>query len=85
MEGKEESGSKYVDYKGTTHLFLYSKVSDTGAALCALMPKSTITGQTDSIKNVTIIIVMIACILTILIVTMLSSGINKTIKNIISK
>jgi methyl-accepting chemotaxis protein len=49
------------------------------------MPKSTITGQADSIKNVTIIIVMIACILSILIVTKLSSGIDKTIKNIISE
>lgn len=85
MAGKEVSGSKYVDYKGATYLFLYSKVSDTGAALCALMPKSTITGQADSIKNVTIIIVIIACILAILVLTMLSSVIDKTIKNIISK
>lgn len=85
MEGNEVSGSKYVDYKGDAYLFLYSKDSDTGAALCALMPKSTITGQADSIKNVTIIIVIIACVLTILTVIMLSSGIDKTIKNIISK
>ncbi len=77
MAGKEESGSKYVDYKGATYLFLYSKVSDTGAALCALIPKATITGQADSIKNATIIIVIIACTLSILIVTMLSSGIDK--------
>jgi hypothetical protein len=80
MAGTEVSGSKYVDYRGTTYLFLYSKVSDTGAALCALMPKSTITGQADSIKNVIIIIVFIACILDILIVTMLSSGINKQLR-----
>lgn len=85
MAGKEASGSKYVDYKGATYFFLYSKVSDTGAALCALIPKSTIACQADSIKNVTIIIVIIACTLTILFVTMLSSGIDKTIKNIISK
>jgi methyl-accepting chemotaxis protein len=80
MAGKEVSGSKYVDYKGTTYLFLYSKVSDTGAALCALMPKSTITGQADSIRNATIIIVIIACILSILIVTKLSSGIDKIMR-----
>ena len=85
MEGIEVSGSKYVDYKGVTYLFLYSKVSDTGASLCALIPKSTITGQADSIKNVTIIIVIIACALTIFIVAMLSSGIDKAIKNIIRK
>ncbi len=80
MEGKEVSGSKYVDYKGATYLFLYSKVSDTGAALCALMPKSTITGQADSIKNTTIIIVIIACALTIILVKILSSGIDKKLR-----
>ena len=79
MAGEEESGSKYVDYKGATYLFLYSKVSDTGAALCALVPKSTITSQSDSIKNITTIIVITACIITILIATMLTSGIDKTL------
>ena len=79
MAGKEVSGSKYVDYKGSTYLFLYSKVSATGATLCALISKSTIAAQADSIKNAIIIIVTIACIVTILIVTMLSSGIDKTI------
>ncbi len=85
MAGKEVSGSKYVDYKGATYFFLYSKVSDTGAALCALIPKSTVTGQADSIKNATITFVIIAGILSILIVTMLFSGIDKTMKNMISK
>ncbi len=80
MAGKEVCGSKYVDYKGATYLFLYSKVSDTGAALCALLPKSTITGQADSIKNVTIIIEIIACALTIILVKMLSSGIDKKLR-----
>lgn len=80
MEEEEESGTKYVDYKGTTYLFLYSKVSDTGAAICALMPKSTITGQADSVKNVTIIIVAIACGIAILIAAMLSFEIDKKLR-----
>ncbi len=84
MEGEEVSGSKYVDYKDATYLFQYSKISDTGATICSLMPRSTITGQADSIKNAIIIIVIIACILTIVTVTILSFSINKTIKNIIN-
>jgi methyl-accepting chemotaxis protein len=84
MDGEEVSGSKYVDYKGSTYLFMYSKISDTGAVLCALLPKATISSQADSIKNVTMMIVVIACMITILIAAMLSPKIDRTSKNIIS-
>lgn len=80
-----KSGSKYVDYKGETYLFMYSKIGKTGATLCALMPKSTITSQADDIKNITIIIVIIACILAVSIAAWLSTGIDRTIKGIIGK
>jgi methyl-accepting chemotaxis protein len=85
LVAKEESGSKYVEYKGDTYLFMYSKIGETGATLCALMPKSTITSQADSIKNITVLIVIIACILAVLIAAWLSMGIDKTIKGIIGK
>ncbi len=84
-ESEEKNGSKYVDYKGDTYLFMYSKIGNTGAILCGLMPQSTITSQADSIKNVTIIIVIIALILAILIVAWLTTGIDLTIKRIIDK
>lgn len=80
MTGDEEHGSKYVDYKGDTYLFLYSKVGDTGAVLCALIPQSIITSQAVSIRNVIISIVALACIITILIATLLSSSICKAKK-----
>ncbi len=85
IASEEVSGSKYVDYKGDTYLFLYSKVSDTGATLCALLPKYIITGQADGIRNLTIMIVTIACVLSLFTVTRLSSGIDKTIKDVIRK
>ncbi|NLK28674.1 MAG: hypothetical protein GX306_10090, partial [Clostridiales bacterium] len=81
----ETSGSKYVEYKGDTYLFMYSKIGETGATLCALMPKAVITSQADAIKNVTIIIVLIACLTAVLIAAWLSTGIDKAIKGIISK
>ncbi|MBP1753927.1 MAG: hypothetical protein H6Q59_325 [Firmicutes bacterium] len=85
VTGEAKSGSKYVNYKGETYLFMYSKIGKTGDTLCALMPKSTITSQADDIKNITVIIVIIACILAVLIVAWLTTGIDKTIKGIISK
>ncbi len=80
MAGEEVSGSNYVDYKGDAYLFLYTKVSDTGAALCALIPKASITSQADSVRNVIIIIAGIACMIAVLIVTILSSRIDKQLR-----
>lgn len=85
ITSEEESGSKYVEYKGATYLFMYARIGQTGATLCALMPKSTITSQADAIKNVTIIIVIIACFAAVVIAAWLSTGIDKTIKGIIGK
>ncbi len=82
---EEKNGSKYVEYKGDTYLFIYSKIGNTGAMLCALMPKATITSQASSIKSITIIIVIIALVLASLIVTWLTVGIDLTIKRIIDK
>ncbi len=85
VDSKETNGSKYVDYNGKKYLFMYSEVGDTGAMVCALMPKSTILNQADGIKNVTVIIVIIACIVAFMAAAILSTGIDKTIKSIISK
>ncbi len=85
ITSKKDSGSKYVDYKDDTYLFMYTKIGTTGATLCALMPKSTITSQATDIKNVTIIIVIIACFAAVIIAAWLSTGIDKTIKGIIGK
>ena len=80
-----QSHADYVDIKGKDYLFIYSKMGETGAMVCALLPMSTILSQADSIKQVTIIIVIIACIVAVLISLYISTGIDKTIKNIISK
>ena len=84
FESEEICGSEYMDYKGSNYLFLYSKIGDTGAMLCALIPKEVITRQADHIKLVTIIIALIACVVAITIGITMSNGIDKVIKDIIS-
>jgi methyl-accepting chemotaxis protein len=83
VTGEAVNGSEYVKYKKETYLFMYSKIGDTGAMLCALMPKDIITSQADNIKKVTIIIVAIAIIVAVGIAVIISQGIDKTIKGII--
>ncbi len=82
LSGEDESGSKFVDYKGESYLFMYSKIGGTGSILCALMPKATINSQADSIKVVTYIIVVLAIIVAIATSFLLSTSISRTITGI---
>ena len=78
-----ENNSQYVKYNGQEYLFMYSKIGDTGAMICALMPKNIITQQAESIKKVSIIICLIAVIVAVITAVAISQGIDKTIKGII--
>jgi methyl-accepting chemotaxis protein len=84
VAGVDTNGSNYVKYNKEDYLFSYTKIGDTNAMLCALMPKSTITSQTDGIKHITVFIVIIACLVAILTGITISTGIVKTIREIIS-
>lgn len=85
MTSAERNGTKEINYKGASYLFLYSKIGDTGAMICVLMPKAVIDSQADSIKQLTFIIVVIACVLAFLTALLLSQGIDRTIKGINSR
>ena len=84
IEGSDIQGAEYVELKGETYLFMYSKVGKTGAMICALIPNATITSQADNIKQITIFIVLIACVIAVLIGVLISTGIDKTIKGMIA-
>lgn len=75
----ESSGLDNVNYKGKEYLFLYSKIGDTGAMICSLMPLSVINSQAKNIRYTTVVIVIIACIIALLTAFFLSSGINKVL------
>ncbi len=81
----EESGNSfYVEEHGEDSLFIYSKIGNTGAMICALIPKSRIVSQADSIRELTVIIVIIACAIAIITGLYISTGIDRTIKYIIA-
>lgn len=83
VESKEHHGSKYVDVNGEQNLFIYTKIGNTGAMVCVLLPKDIILSKADSIMQVTVVIVIVACIVAVLIGVFISTGIDKAIRDII--
>lgn len=85
FSSSQASGASYVTYQGQSNLFMYSKIGNTGAMICAVIPKSTILSQADSIRKITVIIVIMACIIAVFTGLFISIGIDKTIRSIITR
>lgn len=79
MDSEELSGYSYEDYKGEPYLFIYSKLNDINATVCALVPKSTILKQVERLKSLNILFVTIACIFAIFTGIVIAGGISRTI------
>ncbi|MBH1941497.1 methyl-accepting chemotaxis protein [Mobilitalea sibirica] len=79
---EEESGHGYYDFSGKEHLFIYSKVGSTGAMVGALIPSSFLTQQADMIKNLTILLVLVASVVAVLTGIYVASGIGRIIHKI---
>lgn len=61
MESPEkEVESKYVQADGQTQLFVSAPIGKTGMKVCILVPKRTILAEVAGIRNVTIVIVILA-------------------------
>ena len=84
-DGDTDNGYTYVEYQGNSQLFIYSKIGNTGSMLCAMIPKHVITAQAEMIRNITVIIVLIACITAVVIGLLISNNIDNIIKRIIEK
>lgn len=84
-DSENMNGTFDIKHGGKQQLFMYSKIGNTGSILCAMIPRSTILSKADSIRTLTFIIVIVACIVAVLTGVVISYGIDKTIKHIISR
>ena len=78
----DQQTTKEVSINGKSYLFFYSRMERTNAAVCALVPMEIVNGQADDIRNVTIAVVLIACVVAVLIGIIISTGIQKNMKRI---
>ncbi len=79
LASEEPSGFSYQTYQGKEYLFLYSKLSNAGATICALIPKDTILQQVSGIKSLNIAFVIFSCIIAIVIIILIVGGIATAI------
>ena len=83
LEGEEISGFSYVE--NGEYLFLYSRLDNRQAMICALIPRETIIGQTADIQQISVILVVVASLVAILLGSMLAGQFGGAIYEIIRK
>ncbi|NLL72439.1 MAG: methyl-accepting chemotaxis protein [Clostridiales bacterium] len=83
ISSKDQIGHDFYRYNGENQLFIYSKIGNTGAMICTMIPKAYLTSQAQAIKTFTIILVIIASLVGIFIGIYTASGIDKQIKLVI--
>ena len=82
-----QSASDSVDYNGKNYLFLHTPVSEkedgtSEMEVCVLIPESYFLSQTNMIRNITIVLVLVAGIFAFAIGTMFAGNLSKVIYKI---
>lgn len=77
-----ETGSCDVTWNGKQYLYVYSPLDKSGIMLCALIPRDNIIAEVATIRNLTIVIVVIAALIALFVGTLISGGISKTVNAI---
>ena len=76
IEAEETSGFSYQSYNNEDYLYLYSKVGDMGATICALIPKATILEQVSGIRSLSVTFVTIAILFALVTLVFVSSAVS---------
>lgn len=85
LAGEELSGTEYVQYDGRDYVFIFSKSDQTGMMLGYLVPHENIVQNAQQIKDITFILVLIACIVAALLGTLISVNISVGMASIIRR
>lgn len=72
--------SDYINYNGETYFYMTARSFVSGGKLLALVPKDYITQNSDSIRDITMAMVLAACVIAVVLNIVIITGITGNIK-----
>ena len=81
-EAVADAGTAEVDFQGEKYLFIYSHSADIGFTTCALVPMRVVTSQATEIRNMTIGLVILACVIVVIVGIFITAGIENIMRRI---
>lgn len=82
--GTGEAGSEVVRYNGAKYLYVYAPIGNTNIMLCGLIPYSNIMEDAKMIRNITVIIVLLAVAVALIVGSKIAVNISRTLKTMVS-
>lgn len=76
----EEAGSYYADYGGANYLYVYTPVGKTGMMLCGLIPEDNIVKEVRSIRDISIVMVLLASVIAVVIGSRIAVGMSGAVR-----
>lgn len=75
----EEPGSLEIKHQGKRYLYVYAPVGKTGITLCGLIPYANIMEDANAIRNITVILVILAVAVALIVGNRIAISISKTL------
>lgn len=79
-KGAVEAGSCYVKYNGEKYLYVYAPIGKTGMMLCSLIPQDNIVKEVRFIRNLSIVMIILASVIAFIIGSRIAMGMSGTVK-----
>ncbi len=83
LDGEESSGNMEVEIYGENYLFVFSKLETGNVIVAALIPERVILAETADIKQMSVLLTLIAAVIALLLGILISRGMLGTIKYIL--
>lgn len=83
VQSNNKNGHSYEIFNNREYLYIYSQVGDTGAYVCALVPKSEIVDKVSGLQRLNVFFVIFAITFAFIIGTLISGGIGKAISDLV--
>lgn len=74
--------TRYIEYQGDSYIYMESDVIEDEIKVCVLVPERRLVESTDVIRNLTIVLVVVACVLALIIGISFAGNIGKVITSI---
>lgn len=84
-ESEENMITEYVNYEGRSYYFMMCKSETTGACVAVMVPKSVITASTRDIRQITLGLVLVACLIAALLSYVIITNITRNISGSVRK
>ncbi len=85
VSAESESDAYMVRFGGSEYLFAYSRINENGDLVAALIPKKDIVARTNNIKTFTMILTIIAVVVSLVLAVLISADMLGKIRYILRK